>query len=429
MASTIHPSSFEHQQQQDQQQQQQIPPLASPSSHHPYYSQFYHHMQQQFQQHPAFTPPPSAFPWQQPAPSTNIAMPPSTANPSPSQAVPTIQRRLKNFAIYYGWPSCTNSATLKWDVTAIARFYSQYDFVVFGGDGPNGTVGLASPSHGDHANTKEILRLMAASGATTKVFGYITIGGGNAGHGPHFSLSQLRGQIAAWAALGARGIFVDEAGFDYWFAGEEVEMRRRQVDVCRHAHSLGLAVAFNAWNPDDVAEILSHDPEDGLDVPLGPGDALLYESYVFSSTQDNPRAGAGGGGTVSVRGETFDEYRRHLAALHRARARYGVEIWGCPTTALPADSFDPARWEFLVAAALTDGVDAVAWTTCEYSASGVDNAVLPFRALPAWAEAVGECLARGVGIRRHSRGLLEVPGAMALDHNTSRVQLYLPQSS
>ncbi|KAI8846373.1 hypothetical protein BC829DRAFT_268494 [Chytridium lagenaria] len=273
-------------------------------------------------------------------------------------SAPPHSPRLKNFAIYYGWPSCTNSSSLSWNSSAVARFYSQYNAVIFGGDVPGGNVGLEREEHGDHANTKDIIKQIHTLNRSTKVYGYVTIGCGAFGAGSMFTLDQLTTQINLWSLMGAKGIFIDEAGFDFWYPHEQLEMRERQVAVSKFTHGLGMAITFNAWNPGDLVDQLSLSSE--YDIPWSKGDAIMYESYIFNAAQEDPHR--------ARMAESFQDYRIHINALQRAKEDYGVEIWGCQTTLKDVSQFKQESWEFLVAAALVDGVDAVSWTTSQYSA-------------------------------------------------------------
>ncbi|KAJ3104563.1 hypothetical protein HDU97_009075 [Phlyctochytrium planicorne] len=323
---------------------------------------------------------------------THASMYPPIVNSSSTTSVGR-RRRLRNFAVFYGWPSCCNSAELGWDLTKVSTFFQQYDYVVFGGDVPGSSVGLASSSHGDHANTITIIQNIKVGNPQTKVYGYITIGSGSEGRGSKFTIDELQTQINAWCAMGASGIFVDEAGFDYWNPKDRTEMRRRQIAVADISHNLGLSVTFNAWNPVDLTvalpasfstnhavntTITNPDPNN-LTIRWQQGDAILYESYIFSSAMEDPKA--------SHAVESYDAYRKHVKDLQTAKSEHGVEIWGCQSTSLDSTQFDQRQWEVMVAAALLDSIDAVAWTTSQYSATGPDNARLPFRDIPPWAKA------------------------------------------
>ncbi len=250
--------------------------------------------------------------------------------------------RLKNFAIYYGWPSSLNSGTLAWNNTAVANFLKQYNFVVFG-------RGLEDPSHGDHANT---IAITAAMKGTTEVYGYVGIGITNS-----FSLAVIQGKIDAWKNnVDVAGIFLDEAGFDFKLAGyTDADMRVRQKAIINYAHASGLKVFVNAFDPDDVFTKESSNAISWL-----PGDKYLYELYIFSS-----------GAT-----ETFAAYRAKVAKLKTARDQTGVEVHAINTTLAINSAYNQAHFDYMILSAITDGLQGVAWGTENFSAS---SAQMPYR--------------------------------------------------
>ena len=110
-------------------------------------------------------------------------------------------RAIKQFAIYYAYPSSLNSSINQWDNNLVSQDFSKYKEIVWGG-------GVADPSHGDYANSVEIANNIKNS---TSIYGYITIGN-NAGN-PYTDI-ELKTQIDQWFSLseGVKGIFLDEAG-------------------------------------------------------------------------------------------------------------------------------------------------------------------------------------------------------------------------
>ena len=145
---------------------------------------------------------------------------------------------MKSLAIYYGWPSCTNADLLRHDIARIAEFYAQFDRVVFGD-------GLQDPDHKDNINTRNIIHKALSLNPNMAFYGYLSIG-----FTKSHSLVKLQTQITLWKSMLCAGIFVDEAGFDYWDIKDSATMRSRQIAVLQHAHDLGMCVTFNVWNPD-----------------------------------------------------------------------------------------------------------------------------------------------------------------------------------
>ncbi|MDQ0677395.1 hypothetical protein QFZ30_000777 [Arthrobacter pascens] len=159
------------------------------------------------------------------------------------------------FAVYYGWPSYVNGAD--GDVARAIAAFDGYGVVVFGDD--------TATQAGD-ALAAPIMAGIAARGG--EPYGYVTIG---VSHGePDHSLEELRARLDTWRRLGARGVLFDCAGADYGVS------RDRFDATVKYAHSLGLSVLANAWDPDDV---LAHS------VTMGAEDGYMGENDVLSDGQ------------------------------------------------------------------------------------------------------------------------------------------------
>ncbi|CAF1194081.1 unnamed protein product [Rotaria sordida] len=160
----------------------------------------------------------------------------------------------KRLGIYYGWPSLVQGAN--WNLTAAINTFSQFDLIVFGD-------GIASPYHGDHANTQTIIQSLNNLGKLT--FGYVDLGVIT----QNLSISQMQTTVNNWLAMGIKGIMWDDAGYDYGVT------RTRQNTMISYCHSLNLGVMMNAWNPDDVMS--------GSPMLLDSRDIYLLESYLISN--------------------------------------------------------------------------------------------------------------------------------------------------
>lgn len=275
--------------------------------------------------------------------STSTPIPTSIA-PMPTPT-PPVMRTLRNFAIYYGYPNSLNSTSngnLGWDNTAVANFFKQYSLVVFG-------AGLEAATHPDHNNTKAIT---AGLNGTTLVYGYVAIGSTNS-----YTVNDLKQKIDAWKNLiGANGILIDEFGFDFRLAGAtDADVRARQKEIVDYAHSLGLNVIVNAWDPDDVFT-----KESGNPLSWSPGDKYLFESYIFSSATR----------------QTFAQYRTKVAKLQAAHSQTSVEIYTVSTTLAANSAFQQTDFDFMAASAAADGFHGVSWGTENFSAS---SAEMPYR--------------------------------------------------
>lgn len=189
-------------------------------------------------------------------------------------------------AIYYGWPSSVNGA--KGDVQKAVAAFAGYGIVVFG----DGNV-----MPGGDTNAKTILAGVTAEGGTP--YGYVTVGVTDGE--PNYSVAAIEGYINAWHALGAQGMFLDCAGADYGVS------RARFDAVVTYAHSLGMNVMANAWNP---ADVLSGS------TTMGPGDSYLGENDVLND-----------GKLLSAK-----TYAPKLAAMAAYKKALGISLYETGTT-------------------------------------------------------------------------------------------------
>lgn len=168
-------------------------------------------------------------------------------------AAPDSVKLLKNLCIYYGWPSLVNGSA--GNLTTASSDFAQFDLIVFGD-------GIWKDSHGDHLNTTTIIGNLNTAGKAA--YGYVDLGVST----QDLTLAQMQQAVNGWDSMGVKGIFWDDAGYDYG------NTRARQDSAIAYCHRLGLSVIMNAWNPDDAMG--------GTDVLLGAGDTYLLESYLVS---------------------------------------------------------------------------------------------------------------------------------------------------
>lgn len=234
---------------------------------------------------------------------------------------------LRPFAVYYGWPSFVNGAD--GDVEKAVTAFNGYDPVVFGDDtATQAGDPLAAP----------IMTGIAARGAAP--YGYISIG---VSHGePNHSPGELRTRLESWCRLGAQGALLDCAGRDYGVS------RARFNSVAQYAHSLGLWVLANAWDPDDILAGSS---------TLGPGDGYMGENDVLSDGEFRSPA----------------TYQPKLAKMTSYKTSLGISLY---ETATSADLRQANALAGQVLAALSGHwVDALQITDPMYSA--LDNILIP----------------------------------------------------
>lgn len=255
----------------------------------------------------------------------------------------TPNKKIDHFAIYYGYPSSFNYDVNVWDMNLVITDFSQYESVVLGG-------GLEDSGHTDYANTVALV----AGASTTNFFGYIAIGSTQ-----NYSIAQLQTHIDNWHAIsGLDGIFIDEFGMDFKAGGiSEADYRIRQKTILDYVHSKGLVAMINAFDPDDVFI-----KESGNPLTITSGDRYLYESYYLSSTTR----------------ETWAFYRAKVAKLKAAKIAH-PQLKIMATTSTATDSFTQDLFDTVALAATVDGIDGIAWSEAAYSASGIMNALMPYR--------------------------------------------------
>lgn len=255
----------------------------------------------------------------------------------------TPSKKIDHFAIYYGYPSSLNYDVNAWTMSLVISDLSRYESVVLGG-------GLEDPGHGDYANTTSLI----AGAGTTKFFGYIAIG-----NTQNLSIAQLQTNIDNWYAIsGLDGIFIDEFGMDFKAGGvSEADYRIRQKTILDYVHSKGLAAIMNAFDPDDVFV-----KESGNPLTITNGDRYLYESYYLSSTAR----------------ETWSFYRAKIAKLKAAKIAHPL-LKVMANTSTATDSYTQNLFDTVALAATADEIDGIAWSEAAYSASGLMNALMPFR--------------------------------------------------
>ncbi len=179
---------------------------------------------------------------------------------SASEPIPAQER----LGLYYGWPSLVNGAA--GNLTTAANTFAQYDQIVFG-------AGIADSSHGDHSNTQTIINNLNLLGGK-EIFGYVNLGC-PVPDPNETTVTTIKSNIDKWDAMGVQGVFLDCAGFDYGVT------RVKQDQITDYAHSVGLNVFMNAWNPDDISGDLD---ENGMSNPssVRAGDWYLAESWLIS---------------------------------------------------------------------------------------------------------------------------------------------------
>lgn len=251
--------------------------------------------------------------------------------------------QLKNFAIYYGNLSALNSDVNNWDNDLVAEDINQYDIFIIGK--------IENPGHADYTNTQEILAQIDGS---TKVFGRIDIGNTNMR-----SMDDLKLSVDRFKELGAYGIFLDEMGFEYW--DDPILMRRRQNKIIDYIHGKNMQVIASAANPADLFSSVASIP-----IHLGSNDYYLFEDFFYNSTQEFD----------------FGFHIQKLKKLAQATKNFGIKVLAASYNSESSTQFNETDFTVMALAAAIEGHYAIAWGTANYSASGADQGILRYHAIP-----------------------------------------------
>lgn len=211
--------------------------------------------------------------------------------------------RPRNVLFYYGYPNSFNSVTHGWDNEKVAQDLATYDMVVLG-------QGVENPAHPDYSNTLAILSRVFTINPSMQIFGYVDCAG---------ALADVETAVDRWDTLKARGIFFDQAGYDF---GVNRNGFNARVDYV-HSKTNSNVVFANAWNLDNVlglAEDASYPNAtyntDAVTSKLRSTDWLLLESFPVNTTAFSGTDGY----------ETRDEWRARAEKAIELRERYGIKL-------------------------------------------------------------------------------------------------------
>ncbi len=259
-------------------------------------------------------------------------------------------------AIYYGYPSLVNGA--QGNVEQAVTQFAHYDVIVFGA-GLEFDRAISTPTAGpaEHAFTRRLMARLRLQPRQPQIFGYVDIGSTN-----RLSMASIVDRIERWAAMGAHGVLLDEAGFDFGVT------RERQNRAVMSAHTRGLGVCLNAFRPEDLfgteavpTNAAGGGNPTGIAPVISARDAVLLESFAIRNGE----------------AERPDRLARRVRAAQEGRARFGTRIFGVATSGAD-DGAALAQYGWWAAAAF--GLDAYGWGTASYSAV---TSRLPWIARPA----------------------------------------------
>lgn len=187
---------------------------------------------------------------------------------------------LEKVCIYYGYPVGIGNS---WSVEGALAIYKGYDIVVFGD-----TYEL--PEQEVYAETVEILKRLAEEAPKTRCVGYIPIGDLEETEYSGLTMQELKRRVDLWANIGAKGIFLDEFGYDYKVT------RERQNEIVDYVHEQGMFCIANSWNTNYVFSSLPMTLDDlpgfepnpkGLAPTIGRNDYSLLENFFYSCEKDS----------------------------------------------------------------------------------------------------------------------------------------------
>lgn len=245
--------------------------------------------------------------------------------------------RPKQLCLYYGWPSYVNGSG--GDVSRAIAQLVKCDLLVIGD-------GIEHPGHGDHASASVIVSALREAGK--EVFGYVDLGVST----QNLSIDTMRAYVDEWRAIGASGVFLDDAGYDY------LVTRARQNAMVDYIHASGMTVFMNAWVIDDV---LADVDEAGQANPsrMAAGDVYLAESWLVAGGAYQSLA------EWALKADKAQQYARSK----------GVRIAGVSTAALNkavASNVGTSKFKMGFYGAAMYNLAAWQWTDVGYS-SGNDK--------------------------------------------------------
>ena len=187
--------------------------------------------------------------------------------------------------IFYSYPTDLNEL---YEVDLVVPVIGKYDLAVFGRE-------LCEPDSEARPDTIKIISQLNESYGT-EVFGYVPIGCLTPEEDPEIDVSnltieQIKTRILSWKEMGAKGIFLDEFGYDYRTT------RERQNEVVDFCHANSLPVIANAWVTDHIFGTENYIVEAGntkkhpgnpnnLECHLTEDDYVFFEHLMFYGVSD-----------------------------------------------------------------------------------------------------------------------------------------------
>ena len=192
-------------------------------------------------------------------------------------------KSFRSALIFYAYPTDINQL---YEVDLVVPVIGQYDLAVFGRD-------LSEPTCEARPDAIKIITKLNESYGT-EVFGYVPIGCLTPEEDPEIDLSNLtiaeiKTRVLSWKEMGAKGIFLDEFGYDFRTT------RERQNEIVDFCHENSLQVIANGWVLDHVFGTENYIVEAGntaehpgnpnkLECHLTENDYIFFENLMFEAT-------------------------------------------------------------------------------------------------------------------------------------------------
>jgi hypothetical protein len=266
------------------------------------------------------------------------------ATRSPSPRIPA------RLALYYGYPSLVNGS--RGDAEKSANVFSSYDVVVLGDgiefrDRRPGRSPQGDPA--EHAKTLRIISSAQRKNPRVRFYGYVCLGEMRSrGREKVLSSAEIKERIALWKHMGASGIFLDEAGYDW-----PIVDRKRQNLAVEYIHEQGLSAFANAFYAQDLFSV--EDLHGKNPAHLRP---LLDERDLFLLESFQVKNGAY---------EDISEWQQRLQAALDGRRRYQSQIFAATTNA-EQGTFAPEKFSYAWWSAWLYDLDGFGWGEPDFAA-------------------------------------------------------------
>lgn len=237
--------------------------------------------------------------------------------------------------VYYGYPSQINGSR---SLEQAVEHFRPYSLAIIGD-------GLQNRDHPDHDKTRELLPSLP----NTRFFGYVDLGLST----QNLTRKEIAERVDDWAALGVRGVLLDDYGHDFGVT------RDRQIQAVELVHKAGMNAIANAWEPRDALDDQpSPGNPKGAPTPLLGSDYFLCESFQIKNGQP-----------VSLQ-----QWRGRADTLRRLSQRTGVPVIGVAT----GGQFHEHHLAYAWFSAVLDSHAGFAWGEPNFSA----DSSAPYRARP-----------------------------------------------